>query len=587
MTNTGKKVCFTASIVFLFALTAVFLSSCRNPAGPRPGFIVSFNLNGGNILGQTEIEPVVVRRGEKLENFPDPRRSGFNFAGWFVNPDLEHEWDFENDVVTMDKTLYARWVRAGGGGGGGGGGIMPPPQGDGFISKPGGPYTVVQQLAWVAANANAPEHGNNTTFLVKAHADEVIPATQQIDYGALTGIRVIIRSEPAAPHRTLYLAAGNNIQMFNVGGASGNVTLDLQNIILQGLATSLQPLVQVTENGTLAMNAGSTICSTAPPPIPANPTPAHGRGVRVNGGTLTMTGTSANPVTIRNQWGGGIRLENNAELTMNAHSIISNNRALVGGGVYMSSSSLNMKAGSLISGNQSNMGMGVNVNTGSALTMNTGSVISGNSNLTGIGAYGGAVNLTDNSSVTMNTGSVISGNIATNNLGGSIGGVRVALNSTLIMRGNAAIKDNQSGGGIGLADVEVTGNGRIIMKDTAQISNSSNSQLVLITQGILSMYGANASVTAGINNAGSGIPVRIEGAGRLHMENGKIYATSAGNSINNNGAAEYGNYGDINDPTTWITSLTLGHNSFIAGEITPTGILNAPVRVSGGIRVAP
>ena len=38
-----------------------------------------------------------------------PTRTGYSFSGWYQEASLEHIWDFTNDIVTSDITLYADW----------------------------------------------------------------------------------------------------------------------------------------------------------------------------------------------------------------------------------------------------------------------------------------------------------------------------------------------------------------------------------------------------------------------------------------------------------------------------------------------
>ncbi len=65
---------------------------------------VSFETNGGSAIEaigaiyQSTIEPPEV-----------PSKLGYSFVGWFEDEELTDPWDFENDVVTADLTLYAKW----------------------------------------------------------------------------------------------------------------------------------------------------------------------------------------------------------------------------------------------------------------------------------------------------------------------------------------------------------------------------------------------------------------------------------------------------------------------------------------------
>ena len=66
---------------------------------------VKFETNGG-----TPIDPIIAIYGELLERPADPIREGKQLVGWFKDIHLTEEWDFENDVVTGNMTLYAKWA---------------------------------------------------------------------------------------------------------------------------------------------------------------------------------------------------------------------------------------------------------------------------------------------------------------------------------------------------------------------------------------------------------------------------------------------------------------------------------------------
>jgi len=71
-------------------------------------FIVSFAGEGINIP-QQEIE-----EGDLVICPPDPERPNYDFNGWFTdNGTFTNEWDFDNDGVTQNMTLYAKWTPKG------------------------------------------------------------------------------------------------------------------------------------------------------------------------------------------------------------------------------------------------------------------------------------------------------------------------------------------------------------------------------------------------------------------------------------------------------------------------------------------
>lgn len=67
---------------------------------------VTFNSNGGSsVSSQT-----VANNATVVEPDP-PTRSGYSFDGWFTdNTTFVNEWNFVDDEVNVDVTLYAKWV---------------------------------------------------------------------------------------------------------------------------------------------------------------------------------------------------------------------------------------------------------------------------------------------------------------------------------------------------------------------------------------------------------------------------------------------------------------------------------------------
>ncbi len=65
---------------------------------------VRFQTNGG-----TPVEPVTAIFGELLPRPEDPVREGYHLAGWYRDIHLSEEWNFEEDTVQGNMTLYAKW----------------------------------------------------------------------------------------------------------------------------------------------------------------------------------------------------------------------------------------------------------------------------------------------------------------------------------------------------------------------------------------------------------------------------------------------------------------------------------------------
>lgn len=67
--------------------------------------IVKFEENGGS-----EIEDITAIYGEKIERPEDPIREGYVLKGWYKDLDCTEEWNFEEDTVKGNMTLYASWI---------------------------------------------------------------------------------------------------------------------------------------------------------------------------------------------------------------------------------------------------------------------------------------------------------------------------------------------------------------------------------------------------------------------------------------------------------------------------------------------
>lgn len=77
-------------------VTIVVSTDCR----------VKFESNGG-----TAVEDQTVAYGETVARPEDPQRDDWYFAGWYADMDFKTVWDFENDTVQGNMTLYARWSK--------------------------------------------------------------------------------------------------------------------------------------------------------------------------------------------------------------------------------------------------------------------------------------------------------------------------------------------------------------------------------------------------------------------------------------------------------------------------------------------
>ncbi|MBR5490623.1 MAG: InlB B-repeat-containing protein [Oscillospiraceae bacterium] len=78
-------------------LTVILTSEC----------VVGFESNGG-----TKIDSIAAVYGETINRPVDPTREGKTFEGWYKDIHLTEAWDFDNDTVKGNMTLYAKWADA-------------------------------------------------------------------------------------------------------------------------------------------------------------------------------------------------------------------------------------------------------------------------------------------------------------------------------------------------------------------------------------------------------------------------------------------------------------------------------------------
>ena len=68
-------------------------------------YTVTFETSGGSA-----VDPVTVDADSTVTKPADPTKSGYTFGGWYKDSTLQTPWDFANDTVTADTTLYAKWT---------------------------------------------------------------------------------------------------------------------------------------------------------------------------------------------------------------------------------------------------------------------------------------------------------------------------------------------------------------------------------------------------------------------------------------------------------------------------------------------
>ncbi|MDR0744688.1 MAG: InlB B-repeat-containing protein [Holosporales bacterium] len=77
-----------------------------DPKNNPDALTVTFERNGGS-----SVQSITgLLAGSKVSKPDDPEKSGYSFDGWHKNPELTETWDFDNDVIAGDTSLYAKWL---------------------------------------------------------------------------------------------------------------------------------------------------------------------------------------------------------------------------------------------------------------------------------------------------------------------------------------------------------------------------------------------------------------------------------------------------------------------------------------------
>lgn len=73
------------------------------------GYVVTFDTDGG-----TEVAEQKLKHGENAKEPEAPVKPGYEFKGWITSedPSLAEEWNFAENLVQNDVTLYAVWEPA-------------------------------------------------------------------------------------------------------------------------------------------------------------------------------------------------------------------------------------------------------------------------------------------------------------------------------------------------------------------------------------------------------------------------------------------------------------------------------------------
>jgi len=516
-----KQFTFVAILV-IFSIFIGF-TACGNNGGNNDfnDFTVTFELEGGNINGDTAFVTITVKSGETIKNLPNPQKANNFFGGWFTEKNGLGNIFTEMSMITENLTVYAKWG---------------PP-----INVLGS--TLTEKLQWLSSNAMS-----NCSYIIEVTSNEFL-VPQRLSYIGRSNINI----------KLIGIGSEKIIDLYGKGSLfdiQNEVTLILdENITLRGISNNNASLVKVNQGGNLILNSRTKIINNI-----------SGGGINVDRGYFIMNGGEISGNS--SSFGGGVYI-NNSTFIMNEGEISGNFKDTStstsdasGGGVYVSNGTFIMNNGK-ISGNSvnfSNSTTGGGVYVSGTFTLNDGE-ISGNS-LRGYYTSNGGGVFISNGTFTMNGGKIL-GNTSAMYSGGIYnasngGGVYVSPTGTFIMNGGEISGNSSSnGGGVGVgAGIFIMNNGEISSNSSSSrysssLGTSSYGGGVYVINGVFTMIGGKilANSSSAITSRGGGVYIYFTWRNIKFEKTGGIitgYSSDQTNGnmvVNGSGSIQIG-YGD-------------------------------------------
>jgi hypothetical protein len=282
----------------------------------------------------------------------------------------------------------------------------------GWIDPLPGNLSLGESLTWLDTNA-----ADGGAYTLTVNANETV-APKTLSYG---GKKVKLTLKGDSPTRTYSLAGTGSL--FTVGSG---VTLELEDITLQGRSDNTAPLVKVETDGKLAVKTGGRITGNT---YTTSVNDTGGAGVFVSGGELEIAGgeISGNTITGSTQSGhGGGVLVDNGSVVMTGGAIREN------------------RITNTHSGDGNGAGGGIYINNNSSFEMLDGkiegNIVNTRSTTLGNGAHGAGVAVWNSyfhlggGVIRNNTGTSQAANIYSSSWGGGIS-IQADTASTFVMDG--------------------------------------------------------------------------------------------------------------------------------------------------------
>ena len=528
-----------------------------------PSYTVTFNSNSGSTVSPLTLVP----RDTKIEKPQDPERNNHVFDGWFKEAGFVNKWDFDNDTVTAEIILYAKWLELYTVSFNANGGVPEPvnqiiKHGDKATAPPTMTKEGFNGVIWYreAGFTNRWNFDTDTvTSNITLFAKWVVvasSATDIADFGegaVIDGVFTVSSSTEWNTARTTINNGGNdknyivNITAdFSIGGSTAN-TFNPSGIIvsLRASGADNRNLTLSSIGNILRVNTNQTVIM---------------RSVTFTGINTTNTGSTSLVYIL-----GRLEMKGASRITGNRVYLFTNTAStsqLVreGGGIYVNNGTLIMQDSASVDNNRVQL-VGSTGTSQNHLVGRGGGVYITGANAVFIMKNSAQVT---NNFVTLTSNDSNSGNYTHSGSGGGISGT-VVMQDNAVVSGNTISSNSANNNSPDRANLQGSGiSGTVTMRDNAVVrGNAVNTNYTYIwTNG---------------NFAGGGI------SGTLRISGGTVFGNNDPTTANRNtvrtgaegaslaGTAEYGTF-DSNG------------NWYPSGSIGGTGATtNSTIKVTNGV----
>ncbi|MGN0796715.1 MAG: leucine-rich repeat protein [Christensenellales bacterium] len=109
MCKTAKTIVLLTMIFVMAISVGLMVTACEIGDDVKPSDEETYYTVLFDSLGGTEVSAISIGDNQMLTPPIPPTKQGYFFVGWYVDTDFSRAWNFAEDKVTANMTLYAKW----------------------------------------------------------------------------------------------------------------------------------------------------------------------------------------------------------------------------------------------------------------------------------------------------------------------------------------------------------------------------------------------------------------------------------------------------------------------------------------------